>query len=221
MYSWGQRKDCSIVDEPLYAHYLRVTDANHPGKEEIMKSQSQYADVVIRDVILRKYDTQFVIHKQMTHHLVEMDWSFMKSCGNIILIRNPKEIIASYSKVIPNPSMKDVGVKKQTELYDYLKKNNNLTAIVDTNQLLKNPEGILRKVCSGLGMPFDPKMLSWKPGARSEDGVWAKYWYANVHQSIGFKPYVPREIDLPEHLEGLAEQCLPYYRQLFKICIKA
>src|ERR687883_192922 len=31
MYSFRQRPDTLVVDEPLYGHYLRVTSADHPG----------------------------------------------------------------------------------------------------------------------------------------------------------------------------------------------
>ncbi len=221
MYSWAQRKDTSVVDEPLYAHYLRVTDANHPGKEDILKSQNQFADQVIGEVLLAKYPTPFVVHKQMTHHLVELDWSFLLKTKNIILIRNPREIIASYAKVIPTISMLDIGVKKQIELFNFLDQHKNLAAVIDTNELLKNPKKVIQTLCSNLNIPFDKSMLSWNAGSRKEDGVWAKYWYANVHQSTGFKKYIPKTVSLSNDHELLAQQCQPYFDQLFNVAIKA
>ncbi len=221
MYAWAQRDDFSVVDEPLYAHYLRVTDAEHPGKKEILESQQPHAVDVIRDVLLASYPTPWVLHKQMTHHLVDMDWSFMKKTYNVLLIRNPREIIASYSKVIPHPTMRDIGIKKQMDLYQYLKENNSLTAILDTNEILKNPEKIFQTLCAQLNIEFQESMLHWDAGARPEDGVWAKYWYANVHRSTGFAPYRAKDISLSEELELLALECMTYYEQLFEHCLKA
>lgn len=221
MYSFAQRDDMTVVDEPLYAHYLRITDAAHPGKEEIMSSQNQFAKNVIKNVILGEYPTPYSLHKQMTHHLVELDRIFLLECKNVILIRNPREIITSYSKVIPNPSMRDIGIKKQAALYQFLSDNDNLAAVIDTNELLKNPKKVLELLCNNLGIPFDEKMLSWEAGTRKEDGVWAKHWYANVHQSTGFKKYKPKPTTLPPHLEDLANECRTYYEPLFKICIKS
>ena len=33
MYAFAQRPDTAVVDEPLYAHYLRVSGADHPRQE--------------------------------------------------------------------------------------------------------------------------------------------------------------------------------------------
>lgn len=220
MYSFAQRSDMTVVDEPLYAHYLTNVDVEHPGKEAIIQSQSSDWKTVVKEVILGEHATPYVLHKQMTHHLVELDWDFLLETKNVLLIRNPREIIASYAKVIPNPIMRDVGIKKQDQLYQFLLDNNKLAAIIDTNELLKNPRKVLSELCEHLEIPFQEQMLEWKAGARKEDGVWAKYWYANVHQSTGFKKYVPRETILSEQLEELAKECQPYYNRLFELCIK-
>ena len=80
--------------------------------------------------------------------------------------------------------------------------------------LLKNPELILSKLCKILDVSFDEKMLEWKKGARKEDGVWAKYWYKNIHNSTGFLPYAKKAITLTGSNAELAEECLPYYKFL-------
>ena len=220
MYAFAQRDDMTVVDEPLYAHYLTVTDAEHPVKEAIIASQNPDGEGVVKNVILAEYPTPYVLHKQMTHHLLELDWDFLLKSQNVLLIRNPREIIASYAKIIPNPMMRDVGIRKQDQLYQFLLDHNKLAAVIDTNELLKNPRKVLQQLCDYLNIPFDEKMLEWKAGARKEDGVWASYWYANVHQSTGFKKYVPRETVLSEDLEILAKECQPYYDRLFEVCIK-
>ncbi|MGB1216634.1 MAG: hypothetical protein ACPG5P_02090 [Saprospiraceae bacterium] len=93
MYSWDNRQDCTIFDEPLYAHYLRMSGIEHPGQEEILKSQNQFAKEVIKDVLLKDYDTEISLFKQMTHHLMDLDWSFFWEMENVLLIRNPREIL--------------------------------------------------------------------------------------------------------------------------------
>jgi len=217
MYAFAQRPDTSVVDEPLYAHYLTHTtsQAEHPGHAAILASQSQDAEVVIQNVIFGTYDTPVVLFKQMTHHLIALDRSFLQKTENVLLIRNPRAIIASYTKVIPNPNMHDVGVEMQYELMQQLENWGKLTAIVDAKDLLLDPPGMLRKLCERLNIPFDDHMLSWEAGARPEDGVWAKYWYDNVHRSTGFKPYVEKSVTLPPHLEDLATACAPFYEKLY------
>ena len=46
MYSFAQRPDTTVVDEPLYAHYLSKTDseAGHPGTDEVLASQENDGD---------------------------------------------------------------------------------------------------------------------------------------------------------------------------------
>ena len=85
--------------------------------------------------------------------------------------------------------MEDLGVQMQYELFHELKEKNQLVVVLDSKVLLKNPKLALQKLCFNIGIPFQNKMLNWEAGPRKEDGCWAKYWYSNVHQSIGFIPY--------------------------------
>ena len=176
---------------------------------------------LFRRVLFGSYDRPVVLFKQMTHHLVELDWDFMRSMRNVILIRDPRYIISSYTKIIPNPSIEDIGVEKQLELFHYLEEHNCLSAIVDARELLLNPAFVLRELCARLDLPFDPAMLQWEAGAREEDGIWAPYWYKTVHKSTGFRKYLAREFNLQGVQQALAEQCMPYYQKLYEYALKA
>lgn len=222
MYSFGERPDVQAFDEPLYAHYLLRTKsvANHPARELIIERQLNDGKDVVDQVILGKAEKNILFFKQMTHHLVEMDWSFMTKTRNILLIRNPREIIASYSKVIPNPTIDDIGVALQQKLFRFLKDSNALTAVVDARDLLSNPGAMLEKICALCQIPYLPDMLHWPSGPKSYDGIWAPHWYSEVHQSTGFKPFVEKQTILPDHLEPLAEACAPYYATLIENTLK-
>lgn len=222
MYSFGERPDVQAFDEPLYAHYLLRTksEANHPARELIIEKQLNDGKDVVDQVILGKAEKNILFFKQMTHHLVEMDWSFMTKTRNILLIRNPREIIASYSKVIPNPTIDDIGVALQQKLFRFLKDSDALTAVVDARDLLSNPGAMLEKICALCQIPYLPDMLHWPSGPKSYDGIWAPHWYSEVHQSTGFKPFVEKQTILPDHLEPLAEACAPYYAALIENTLK-
>ncbi len=215
MYSFAQRSDIKVIDEPLYAHYLSHSKVIHPGQEEILASQNNNGNEVMQQ-ILKKNDAEILFCKQMTHHLMQMDFDFLKQTKNIIFIRNPKDIIFSYSKVIPKPTLDDIGIKMQFELMHYLHKNNLHCIVLSAEDLLANPKIILEKICNNLEIPFDESMLSWQKGARSEDGVWAKYWYNNVHQSTGFLPFNTVKKTLNSHQEELYQSCKQYYLELIK-----
>ncbi|MCH2084630.1 MAG: hypothetical protein MK226_19715 [Saprospiraceae bacterium] len=223
MYAFAQREDMSVVDEPLYAHYLVKTKSlvHHPATQEVITTQENDGEKVIQDVIFGDHPTPAVLFKQMTHHLIDISTDFLAKTDNILLIRDPRYIINSYIKVIPNPTISDIGVKDQLSLFKQLKAVGTLKAVVDSKELLLDPEKVLRQLCAKLDLAFDASMLQWTAGPRPEDGVWAKHWYANVHKSTGFQPYTPQKISLPPAMEKLAEECMPYYEKLFDYAIKA
>ena len=221
MYSFAQRDDTIAVDEPLYAHYLRVTGIDHPGSEETLKSQENDGEKVVQEIILGEYDKPILFLKQMTHHLVDLDLQFMRYTKNILFIRNPKQIIASYAQVRPEVNMQDVGIQKQWELFNYLTENNWPRIVLDSNEILKSPQNVLQQLCAALDIPFYDAMLHWPAGPKKEDGAWAKYWYDNVHHSTGFEKQKTSERELPPYLQPLYEECKVYYERLVPYSIKA
>jgi hypothetical protein len=58
-------------------------------------------------------------------------------------------------------------------------------------------------------------MLSWPPGPRPSDGVWAPHWYAAVWASTGFAPWRPRDATLSPQHARVAEACRPIYEKLY------
>lgn len=222
MYSFAQRKDCKVVDEPLYGFYLSNSESKryHPGADEIMNSMD-CDGVRILESMMESDEKQVLFYKHMTHHLLALDYSFLKLVDNVILTRDPREMILSYSKVIPNPKMHDLGYDDHLKIVDYLVSINKEPIVLDARELLINPEKVLKELCRRLAIPFYPAMLNWKAGPIKEDGIWAKYWYANVHKSTGFKKYKPNSERFPSHLFALLEECLPIYKQLSMYAIKA
>jgi hypothetical protein len=214
MYSFGNRYDTEIYDEALYGYYLHKTGLKHPGYSEIINNMEIDYQKVINQIILRpKKDINF--HKLMTHFLIDIDLDFLKKVSNIIFIRDPKEIINSYNKVIPNPTIEDIGIKQQFKLYNHLHESNNTPIVLDSSILLKNPKKTLTILCNKLDISYSNKMLKWSKGPKKADGIWAKYWYKNVHRSSGFNNYEIKNIKLNPKNEKLAKDCEKYYNFLF------
>jgi hypothetical protein len=220
MYSFAQRNDTQVVDEPLYAHYLKTTGISHPGKEEILASQLNEGKEVIEKVILGDYPASVVFFKQMTHHLVNISLDFLGQTKNIILIRDPARVLESYQKVIDIPVLADIGIQQSYDLYHFLIKSNWPVTVLDSAVLLSDPARVLNLLCRDLEIPFEESMLQWPAGARIEDGVWAKYWYANVHKSTGFAPVKDSRISLPPALETIRKEAQPYYDFLKQFSIQ-
>jgi len=217
MYSFAQRQDTKVFDEPLYAYYLKNSNAKnyHPGAEEILKTMENDGDKVV-DMMLNYSEKPVLFFKNMTHHLLDLDRSFMDKVYNVILTRNPEDMIPSFAKVIQHPTMDDVGYKLHTDLVHYFETNHISYVVLDAKNVLMNPEGVLKQLCTYLEIPFDKKMLEWQPQKLKEDGIWAQYWYDNVHKSSKFSSYKPKTDPFPEYLKSLLEECRPFYKQLLK-----
>lgn len=220
MYSFAQRADTKVIDEPLYAYYLSCTNIDHPGRAAILESQSQNPNKVIQEVILGNYDKSVLFIKNMTSHIKGMDEAFLEQLTNIIYIRNPKQIIASYAQVVDRPKASEIGTMRQYELFQKLQKSGNKPIVMDSSILLEEPKLALEQLCTACEIPFYEEMLTWKAGPISEDGIWAKDWYANVHKTTGFKKQKTSDRVLPKHLVPLYESLKPYYDKMYASAIK-
>ncbi|WP_421877012.1 sulfotransferase family protein [Marinoscillum sp.] len=218
MYAFANHGAFKVMDEPFYAYYLQLTGADHPGKEEIIQSQPTSVQGVLEWIHDSQKLNQHLFIKNMAHHLIDMDLNFLQDYTNVLLIRDPKQLITSFAKVIPNPKMSDIGVKRQYEIYQFLGEK---CIVLDSNEVLKNPENVLKKLFDNLEIPFSATMMQWEPGAIAEDGVWAKYWYDSVHQSSGFSKKITSNPAFPKHCLALLEESMPYYSQLHQKAIKA
>lgn len=221
MYSFAQRHDTVVVDEPLYGHYLRVDDAVHPGMDEVMADMDCDGERVVRELILGPCEKPVLFMKQMAHHLVELDRGFLADTVNVLLIRDPVQMLPSLAQNLPLPNLRDTGLAIQSALYQQLLDLGQSPPILDSKQLLLDPPGVLRQLCEQIGIPFDETMLQWAAGARSEDGIWAKYWYKSVHQSTGFEAYRPKATPFPPRLLPLLAQARPHYERLAASAIQA
>lgn len=213
MYAFAQRADTKVVDEPFYAYYLSETKLPHPGFEEIIESQPQDPFVVVKDINQLQAAYPVVFQKGMAHHFLQ-DFNFLKDWINVFLIRHPAPIIASFSKVITTPTLRDVGIQRQYELFTFLESLGHTPLVIDSNNLLENPAKNLQLLCGSIGLTFEPAMLSWKPGPLAEDGVWARYWYQNVHESSGLAPKAPSETVISPKMQKLVDEAMPYFEYL-------
>jgi hypothetical protein len=217
MYSFTQREDCDVLDEPFYGSYLKqATDAvEHPIREEILRTMELKVQKVVESInSLAGLKMLFV--KGMAHHFLSETPSFLLEWDNVILIRHPRKLIASFSRVVDNPGLNDIGIKKASELFLFLKEHNKTPVVIDSDELVKDPGRYLKKLCDLLNIPFTEAMLKWEKGGIPEDGIWAQHWYAGVHASEGFITGKESNNKVPSHLETLVEEALPYYNILRK-----
>lgn len=217
MRAWENRPDTFVCDEPLYAHYLLATGRPHPGRDEVIASQpTDWRKVAAWLTGPVPGGKQVFYQKHMTHHLlpgIGRDW--LARLTHAFLIRHPREVIVSYLKKNPVMELRDSGFPQQVEIFEWVRERTGRTPpVVDARDVLMDPRGALTRLCAAVGVEFSEAMLSWPPGPRPTDGVWARHWYAEVERSTGFQPYEPHEEPVPRGFEPLYEQCLVLYDRL-------
>ena len=217
MRAWENRPDTVVVDEPFYAFYLKETDTKHPGAEEVIgQGETDWRKVVAQLIGPIPRRAHIFYQKQMTHHLlphVSRDW--LGDVTNCFLIRDPAEVIASYIKKNPQPELNDLGFVQQAEIFDFVCcQTGSIPPVIDADDVLRDPKRMLRLLCDEIGIAFSEAMLSWPPGPRNTDGIWAKYWYAEVERSTGFQPYRKRKVEVPENMREVEQRCRDCYDQL-------
>ena len=210
MYCFGNRADFAVMDEPFYAPYLAETGLDHPMYQAIIAAHETDPKRVAKACGngLREH----LYMKHMPHHMLAgfpMGWA--DGCVNIHLIRHPARVIASYVAKRKAPTLDDIGFLQQSAIYDRIG-----GLVIDSTDIRADPEGMLRKLCAAIGLPFDDAMLHWPAGPRPEDGVWADHWYGAVHRSTGFAGVEGPLPVLSGSDRALMETALPHYERLWE-----
>lgn len=221
MRSWEARGDTAVVDEPLYAHYLERTGLDHPGREEVLARHEADWERVAAD-LLGPVAPGATIHyqKHMSHHLlpsVGREWLDDPSFVHAFLVRDPGAMVTSLARALGRvPSLEETGLPQQVELFDRVRGRGPAPPVLDADEVLADPGGVLEAFCHRIGVPWTPRMLQWAPGRRATDGAWAPHWYASVEASTGFGPARPpcREDDVPVPLRDLVARCGEPYARL-------
>ena len=223
MRSFGARPDCTAMDEPFYAAYLKATGLDHPMREAIIADGETDSHAVIRQCLADAVPPKEIVYqKHMTHHMLEeFDISWIGTVTNVFLIREPAKVLASYSAKTDLVTAADIGFQKQRELFDLAKKTQGKTpAVVDANDIRADPRAVLTRLCEAIGAAFREEMLSWEKGPKPEDGIWASHWYDAVWNSTGFAPpEKEKTITLPPHLKAIEDEVIGDYRYMRQFCL--
>ena len=218
MRAWENRGDCSVVDEPLYAHYLAHTGLDHPGRDAVIAAgETDWRRVAAWLTGPIPGGKPIWYQKHMTHHLLpHIGREWLAALSHVFLIRDPREVVLSYLKSRPHLIAEDIGVLRQHEIFEHVRQHSGATpAVLDAGEFLQAPEAQLRVLCEQLGIDFTPRMLAWPPGPRASDGVWAPYWYDAVQRSTGFESYRARERTVPRQWQSVIAEVMPAFDELF------
>jgi len=216
MYSFAQRSDCRVVDEPLYAHFLRVSGAARPYRDAVLATQDNDGERCFRALLRAPAGGPYVYAKHMAKQAVSLPPALLARGRHLLLVRSPEALVRSFARVLP-PTLEETAYPALVSLLSALRTAGAAAPVILSEDLAAAPEATLRLACGALGMPFDAAMLSWPAGPRPEDGLWAPHWYASTHASTGFAP-PPADAEppppLPPALAALVEECVPFYELL-------
>ena len=219
MRAFENRDDTAVVDEPFYAHYLKVTGLDHPGRADVLAAQPKDWRAVAAQLNGRVPEGRPVWYqKHMAHHFVGgMDHGWLAGLVNCFLIRAPEEMVASYVRTRPEIAAADFGLARQVALYDFVARQTGAAPpVLDARDVLQDPKALLTELCRRAGIPFTDRMLAWPAGPRPTDGVWAPHWYDAVLKSTGFNPYQERDLHLTARETAIAEELRPHYEYLWQ-----
>lgn len=188
MYAFAARGDCAVWDEPFYAAYLAATGSDHPMRDEILAAgltdPQGVAEACTGSVPAQK---PHFYQKHMAHHMVPgfpLDWA--AGLVNVILLRHPSRVVASYVEKRERPAAAELGAARLREIHAFLGASGQTPPILDSADIRANPGEMLEALCDHIGLPWTPKMLEWKAGGIADDGPWAPHWYGAIHASTGF-----------------------------------
>ena len=217
MRSFGSRADTFVSDEPFYGCFLDTTGADHPMREEVIAAMDcDWVSVMGALRGVTPDGSPIWYQKHMWHHMAgPIGSDHFEGFTHAFLIREPERMIASYLRKRESVGFEGFGLDRQAEFFD--REANRLgrpPPVIDANDVLANPEGVLSALCGALGISWDLAMLNWQPGRRATDGPWAPHWYGAVEASTGFGPPETEPVELPDDARRLADRCRSYYVRL-------
>lgn len=212
MYSFAERVDTRVMDEPLFGHFLSCTGVSRPSREEVLATMPTSRTAALQSLQPRQEDDVLFL-KHMANHLEGLSWSDVDGHHHrhVILTRHPDGVLPSYRAHIARPTMLDLGYAHQHRILQHA---GDRAVVVTAESLFAQPEHTLRALCASLELPWDKGMLTWQPGGRPEDGAWAPYWYDGVHRSSGWEPRTLAHGEVPPDLAALRATCLEHYLAL-------
>ena len=145
---------------------------------------------------------------------------FLAHFTHSFLVRDPAKVTTSMFKHWPDFLLSEIGFVEQRELFDRLSnQSGEAPPVIDSDDLLGNPKGIVEAYCNAVEIPFIPEALNWKPGSRDEVGWYhGGSWHQNLRDSAGLKPQPRKYIDIseaPDRVKEIYDIVMPHYEVLY------
>lgn len=198
MYSFGQRFDTKVYDEPLYAAWLaRNPTAYRPYRNELLSAHENDGNIMLQKI--HSDQTKSIIFcKQLGKHITGLDNTllFQENVRHIFIVRDPIDMIDGWDRREDvhheESSLEVLCLPQLLELFSAVRQRSpHKPVVIDASMLQAHPQEVLQIACEQLNISFTVDMLKWEAGPKPHmDGLWAPYWYSSLHKSTGFQEEV-------------------------------
>ena len=222
-----QRGDLACFHEPFGMAWYQGPEARAPRPAPADRQRPEATFEKIWDDILTAARKRPVFVKDMPHHTDHL-WTdaFLDRITHSFLIRPPAKVLASLHRSYQKAGMEDgfeaneISFGPRQKLFDLLRSRGQNPPVLDSDDLLEDPDTMVHAYCNAIGIPFLREALSWEPGAR-DDVLWYdgndEIWHASLRDSDGLKPIPRKHVDpndLPATLAGYHETFTRHYTAL-------
>ncbi|XP_071940934.1 uncharacterized protein [Antedon mediterranea] len=211
--------------EPDVATYKfikeNILEAEYPGKNVVFAKDTSYAITWKLHMLPKGYRHAFLIRNP-----VKVFPSWKKMLNNFQKTLS-SECLENNNNFVP----KKYGFGESVQLYEHLVKTGIEPdpVIIDADDLLENPEMILREFCKRTGILYSHELLNWDAGESVTHKWKASNVYMKGNKVFGYydkaftserfhKPEPPADrAELPEDVNVCIDAALPYYEQLYAL----
>jgi hypothetical protein len=207
-----ERGDHEVVDEPFSEHYYFGPRKVSPRFTEV-RPEAEPTVILERLEAAARRGPVFV--KDMAYHVAGLaSPAFAGRFTSTFLIRNPARSLPSLARMWPDFTDEEAGFEALAALLAHAEAAGQEPVVIDSDDLCRDPAGVVAAWCRRVGLRFDRAALTWAPGMRPEWRLWPD-WYGATSRSTGF---LPPPDELPaldgERVRAAHARCLPVYEAL-------
>ena len=219
------RGDMTCFHEPLGEWWYKGDGAKWPRLEVNSERIAGLTFDGILSQLLAVAERQPTFSKDFPHYHYDYhggwDAAFLSHFTHSFLIRDPAKVVTSMAKQWDEFLLAEIGIPQQRDLFDRLMDQSGTPPpLIDSDDLLEDPETIVRLWCEAVGIPFIKEALTWEPGERREVSWYdGGSWHDNLKASRGLTPQPRKDADLSQAsdtVKRLYEACLPHYEHMYQ-----
>lgn len=213
------RGDFTCLHEPFGLAYYTGTDRRTPKPEAMeLDSDRSYASTY-KDILDARTPDKRVFIKDFPNYINWMaDDAFLDAFQHTFLIRHPRKALASMYHNWDEFTMDEAGFEDLRVMFDaVVDRYGEIPPVIDSDDLLSNPEGTVRAYCEGVGIEFLPHSLEWEEGEREEVRWFPDNWHGNLMKSTKLgdqKTKYRAQIEDVPFLQDMYAQCMPHFEVL-------